>query len=85
MGRHCGLFHLRWGEAIDGDAPAYGKAAGARSETGLGVGPFLQLKRGRLVRDCFNHCARSRATGLNGIDAPSQGHPRHQPQGYDRT
>ena len=44
MGRDCGLFHLRWGEAIDGDAPAHGKAAGARCETGLGVGPFLQLR-----------------------------------------
>jgi hypothetical protein len=39
-----GLMHLRWGEAIDGDSPAYRKPAGACSETGLGVGPFLQQR-----------------------------------------
>jgi hypothetical protein len=38
--------HSRWGEAIDRDAPAHGKAAGTRSETCLGVGPFLQERAG---------------------------------------
>lgn len=35
---------LRWGKAIDRDAPANGEAAGTRGETCRGVGPFLQGK-----------------------------------------
>ena len=82
MGRHCGdISHVRWGETIDGDAPAHGKAAGARGETGLGVSPFLRLRgTGGYVTVL---CDESKTP--NGSDAPSQGHPRRRPQDYDRT
>jgi len=39
-----GPLHLRWGETIDRDASTHGEAAGARGETCLWVGPFLQNK-----------------------------------------